>query len=196
MCEKKGFSAKEIKTLIVECDKAKRENKPLVGVFKKFAKDNERSFGSVRNFYYGFLSKARGGNERCCRYVKGYDLTVSKPERFTVGETKNLIDKVVSGKRENKSLRSIMYELGGGDDKLMLRYQNKYRNLLKTEPNAFSEQRERTSFVRKKRDFQTLREEIGEMVEGATSKIVADNLALTKRVAELQTENATLKSGT
>jgi len=34
------------------------------------------------------------------------------------------------------------------------------------------------------------------MVEGATAKIVADNLALTKRVAELQTENATLKSGT
>lgn len=197
MCKRKGFSDKEIKKLLCLAGRAKRENKSLITAFKEFSDESGRSFGAVRNFYYDFLAKAEKSGGDYLKYVNGLNLSVGKSERFTAEETDKLLFKVIQGKKENKSLRRIMYDLGDGDEKLTLRYQNKYRNLISKEPNILIETEKRAENRRnfKSTRSRAVREDLQSMVETASGRLKAENAVLVKRVAELQKENASLKGG-
>lgn len=197
MHKRKGFSDKEIKKLLCLAGKAKRENKPLITAFKEFSRASGRSFGAVRNFYYDFLAKAEKYGKDYPKYVNGLNLSAVKSEKFTAEETNKLVYGVIEGKKENKSLRRIMYELGDGDEKLILRYQNKYRNLISKEPNILIETEKRAESRRnfKSTYSRAVREDLQSMVETASERLKTENAVLVKRVAELQKENASLKGG-
>lgn len=47
-----------------------------------------------------------------------------------------LLETVLHGQAQGMSVRSITMQMGGGDKKAMLRYQNKYRSLVKNNPEA------------------------------------------------------------
>ncbi len=49
-------------------------------------------------------------------------------------ELRTLVETMLLGQAEGKSVRSIAFALGKGDKKSMLRYQNKYRGLLRSNP--------------------------------------------------------------
>ena len=54
---------------------------------------------------------------------------------FTEPEVEQLVENVLRGRAKGQSVRACLQELSGGDHSLMLRYQNKYRSVLKNRPS-------------------------------------------------------------
>jgi hypothetical protein len=108
------------------------KNEKLSLVFSKFAKNRGRAKGSVRNFYYDFLKLCRENPVLGEKYFASLP-KVNKIKPFDEVETEYLIRKILIGKKNNVSVRRTIIEISKGDEKLMLRYQNKYRNVLKNE---------------------------------------------------------------
>lgn len=113
-----GFSKREINDLLDCAKRAKLNGAPLVDVFWEHAKVYKRSAGSVRNFYYQYL-KTQGENME--------ELAVSKLKNFTKCETVDILKQVLVGTAKGASVRSVIAKMSGGDEKLSLRIQNKYR---------------------------------------------------------------------
>ena len=113
---------KQIAELMLLAKKAKGNGEPLVCVFKDFSKRYSLSAGSVRNVYYKSLKAGKGAKR---------GLTAKSVVPFTSEEEKQLIKKVLTARRNTTSMREAFLEVASGDEKLALRYQNKYSNMLK-----------------------------------------------------------------
>jgi len=84
-----------------------------------------RKPNSVRNYYYMQL-----------REQAGQDLRRAAPfEMFTEEEVHDLLRQVLSARGRGQSVRSCVMDLSHGDRALMLRYQNKYRAILRKRPD-------------------------------------------------------------
>ena len=68
------------------------------------------------------------------KILEGKDLKAGAIVPFTEEETDEMLKKVLTEKSKGMSVRRAIRNLCGGDEKLMLRMQNKYRNLLKKQP--------------------------------------------------------------
>ena len=126
----KGFSKREIEQLAAMAEGAKENGMNLSDVFERFAAEHKRAKGSVRNFYYEFVRMCAEDEVLRAKYFKHLP-TVSRAEMFDDDQARFLIRKILIGKQNNKSVRRTILELANGDEKLALRYQNKYRNLRK-----------------------------------------------------------------
>ena len=82
--------------------------------------------------------KNEKGDERIVRLLDGSSLSVEKIREFTEEETDNALKSILAEKSKGLSVRRAIFNLSGGDDKLMLRLQNKYRNTLKKEPERIA----------------------------------------------------------
>ena len=80
-----------------------------------------RKPNSIRNYYY--LKLRESGEHTKTAFVPFGDEEVSM-----------LLKEMLTGQATGKSVRGIALELADGDKKAMLRYQNKYRSLLKSDP--------------------------------------------------------------
>lgn len=117
-----GWSYEEIDTLFQEARLACENGKPIKSVFDKVAMLTGRKPNSIRNYYYLKLKE----NE-------DFGKTTFVP--FEKDEVEDLIRAMLRGQAEGKSVRGIASEMGGGDKKKMLRYQNKYRSMLRNNPD-------------------------------------------------------------
>ena len=63
---------------------------------------------------------------------------MEKIREFTEEETDEAIRSILKEKSKGISVRRAIFNLAKGDDKLMLRLQNKYRNTLKKEPSRIA----------------------------------------------------------
>ncbi len=133
-----GFSIEEIKELVQMCSSCDQNDGGLSKVFEKFAKRHGRAKGSVRNFYYSLLSKAQVGDCTAKEFLQGTNLKASEVVKFTDKEEKELIRAVLDGKSKGKSVRRSITDYTNGDQKLALRYQNKYRNILAKKPTLIT----------------------------------------------------------
>lgn len=129
----KGFTEDEIVELATMCEGARNRGENLSSVFIDFAKKWGRAKGSVRNFYYDLVKECNLDAEFCNRFF-GNMPRVNKPLSFSNEETAELVRKIIIGKKLNKSVRKTIFELANGDERLALRYQNKYRNVCKRSP--------------------------------------------------------------
>ena len=121
----KDFTSKEINELILECKIAKENGTGLLTVFNKIAKKYNKASGSIRNLYY----KIVGSKEKLFNDTEiPNSLKPAFITEFTRAETKNVIKIILKNKTQGKSVRKTVYELANGNEKLALRYQNKYRN--------------------------------------------------------------------
>lgn len=116
-----GWTEEETKTLFEEVRIADSEGRSVKSVFDKISEITGRKPNSIRNYYYLKL-KENGGEAR------------SSFTPFGEEEIDDLLKNMLKGAAEGKSVRGIALELAGGDKKVMLRYQNKYRSLLKSDP--------------------------------------------------------------
>ena len=131
-----GWDISEIKILMNLV--SKREEKSLVEVFDNFAKQTNRKTFSVRNFYYKLLELANIDNKIAQVLNKnGIENAEIRTNHFSSTETENLL-RVLLNNEKNISVRRACMELAKGDDTLMMRYQNKYRNALKNQPELVS----------------------------------------------------------
>ena len=117
-----GWSEKEEKMLFGLAQEALDRGLPVKSAFDRLAEETGRRPNSIRNFYY--LRRRESGMATSGSFVP-----------FEQDEVEMLIKKMLLGQAEGKSVRSIAMEMGGGDKKVMLRYQNKYRSVVRTSPD-------------------------------------------------------------
>ncbi len=131
-----GWDISEIKILMNLV--SKREEKSLIEVFDNFAKQTNRKTFSVRNFYYKLLELANIDDKIAQVLNKnGIENAEIRTNHFSSTETENLL-RILLNNEKNISVRRACMELAKGDDTLMMRYQNKYRNALKNQPELVS----------------------------------------------------------
>jgi hypothetical protein len=90
--------------------------------FAEVAKQTKRKPNSVRNYYYKFLADNK-----------------AKVSPFTTTEVNNILREIVLGTSRGESVRSICLRLANGDKSKMLRHQNKYRAVLRMQPQRIED---------------------------------------------------------
>ncbi len=202
-----GYKEKDVYAL-AEFIKEKGETS-LSNVFEKFGALYGKAKGTVRNLYYAVAKKSNLDKEFCQKYLGGKPIKISKIEEFSKQDEKQLIKDILIKKNKGKSVRSIIMEMANGDAKTALRYQNKYRNAIKNNPELINEiileinsQGEKVSIennMHKKSivsdaQFNKLKSEIDSLVEKISSKIKKENQYLKERINRLENENLKLIS--
>ncbi len=133
MAKINGYTEEEAKKLIGFVSEGKSKGKTLTYLFETYGREYGRAKGSVRNYYYA-LMKNQKADERIVQLLDGTSLSVEKIQSFTEEETENALRSILAEKSKGISVRKAICNLAKGDDKLMLRLQNKYRNTLKKNP--------------------------------------------------------------
>lgn len=191
---------KELFSLAVE---AKQRGVSLGSVFEDFAKRNGFSKGSVRNLYYASLKKVNQSEEQRREYLGEDKLTANKIVAFESAEEDMLLKKILTGVAEGKSVRRAILDITD-DPKTALRYQNKYRNLLRYNFNKVSEAQKRVvkemglsydpfSQRRESKSIAMLKKEINGLYDRIAQSVKRENEILLKRLNESREENLRLK---
>lgn len=124
-----GWQEAEISKLREAVYNAGGNGEPLRGVFEQIGHSLGRKPNSVRNFYYACLKR-----EDADRVPHAAPF-----QTFTPDEVRSLVREVLVARSKGISVRACVQNMAGGDRKLMLRYQNKYRSVLKTRPEMVCE---------------------------------------------------------
>ncbi len=133
-----GYTEEEARNLVEYIKEGKRKGKTLTYLFATYGLEHGRAKGSVRNYYYALMKNERG-DERIVKLLDGSQLSVEKIKEFSPEETDDVLRSILREKSKGISVRRAIFNLSGGDDKLMLRLQNKYRNMLKKQPEKIAE---------------------------------------------------------
>jgi len=120
-----GWSERETNMLWDEVKTAGSSGLPLRNVFETVAHSTGRKPNSVRNYYYTNMKTGTTPPEIA-------SLRVLPFMPFREGEAENLLRSVLTARSRGESVRACVLKLANGDRSLMLRYQNKYRALLRT----------------------------------------------------------------
>ena len=120
-----GWREDEIDQLWREIQRANASGQPLRSVFEEMGGRLGRKPNSVRNYYYMQL-----------RGQEGDTLRRAQPfETFTEAEVRSLLKSVLRARAQGQSVRACVMALSQGDHARMLRYQNKYRAVIKSRPD-------------------------------------------------------------
>ncbi len=124
-----GWQAAESDRLMDAVQKAAQEGIPLKLVFEQVSTDLNRKPNSIRNYYYQLM-----------RDTPQDHLKRAAPfELFSPEDVHELIREVLIGKAKGLSVRACVMNKADGDKSLMLRYQNKYRAIMKNKPHMLEE---------------------------------------------------------
>lgn len=118
-----GWSPGEDAQLFSLAAEAQKKKTPLRAVFDEVAMRTGRKPNSVRNYYY---MRVRNGAEPGFTHRRAF-------APFTEEESILLLEEVLRAQAQGESVRACTLRLAEGNDKAMLRYQNKYRSLLKND---------------------------------------------------------------
>ncbi len=124
-----GWRDEESDTLFSAVREASRQGTPLRSVFEQVASSLGRKPNSIRNYYYAQLrQRPETGLNRAAPF-----------QTFTEEEVRELLRTVLMARGQGISVRACVMRMAGGDRGLMLRYQNKYRSILKNRPHLLAE---------------------------------------------------------
>ncbi len=112
-----------------EVEKAKTGNLPIIRAFEAISERTGLKVNTVRNYYYRYINSITDG-EDSSQGVRKTKSTRAKGRPFTQEEVDMLMTTMLKAQAEGKSVRGCANELSGGDAKLLIRYQNKYRNVI------------------------------------------------------------------
>ena len=175
-----GYTEEEATGLIEYIYSGKNAGKTLSYLFETYGKEHNRAKGSVRNYYYSFLKQRQ--DERVRRILEGKNLSAGEIRPFTEEETDEMLRKVLTEKRKGMSVRRAIR-----NEKLMLRMQNKYRNLLKKQPERVRRAAEAAGIVEEKSFLQRkLEREIDALYERIASDLREENARLKAELEKLR----------
>ena len=123
-----GWSEDENKLLWETADEAQQQGLPLKAVFERIAQQTGRRPNSIRNYYYACLRQQPDAADHAPAF-----------QPFTPEETHELLRQVLMARGRGMSVRACVMQLSGGSHSRMLRYQNKYRTILKTRPELIAQ---------------------------------------------------------
>ena len=116
-----GWTEQEDAALLERVLDARRSRRPLKTAFDAVAETTHRRPNSVRNHYYTQLKPAERAEPAF--------------SPFSEEETDRLLNAVLLALSNGQSVRACTLSMADGDTRRMLRFQNKYRALLKTQPD-------------------------------------------------------------
>lgn len=187
-----GYTEEEAKNLVSYITAGKRDGKTLSGLFASFAQKTGRAKGSVRNYYYALLRST--GDKRVRDILRGTQLKAEKIMPFSEEETDRIIKEILISRSKGISVRKAVLNLAGGDDKLMLRYQNKYRNVVSKQPERI-ERLMRECGIKGGTDEarRRIEDEINVLYDRLAASLKEENKRLTTLLKRLTDENALLR---
>ncbi len=181
-----GYTEEEATGLIEYIYAGKNAGKTLTYLFETYGRDHNRAKGSVRNYYYAFLKKR--DDLRVKAILEGKELKAGEIKPFTEEETEEMLKKVLLEKSKGLSVRKAIMNVSGGDEKLMLRIQNKYRNLAKKQPERIMQAAEKAGIPEEK---SFLQRKLEREIDALYSRLAID---LRKENAQLRDELEKLRS--
>ncbi len=179
-----GYTEEEATGLIEYIYAGKNAGKTLTWLFETYGKEHGRAKGSVRNYYYNFLKST--SDDRVNRILDGKNLQAGSIRPFTEEETDEMLKAVLAEKRKGISVRKAIMNVSGGDGRLMLRMQNKYRNLVKKQPERVAKAAkeagvEENSFLKRR-----LEREIDALYERLAGDLRRENAILRAEIERLR----------
>lgn len=123
-----GWQQEENDLLFGAVKEAAAEGTPLRDVFVQVGEQLNRKPNSIRNYYYAKVKETP-------------ELAPSKNtfRAFEPEELHSLLRDVLMAKGRGESVRACVIRRANGDRSAMLRYQNKYRSVLKNKPELLKE---------------------------------------------------------
>ena len=115
-----GWNSAEEELLQRAVDRCRAAGEPLRTAFLQTAQQTGRRPNSVRNHYY---ASSKAGGDAAPAFLP-----------FSEEESLSLLKTVLLAKSAGESVRACTLRIAEGDTRRMLRYQNKYRALLKSRP--------------------------------------------------------------
>lgn len=197
-----GYSAQEAEGLVEYISEGKRAGKTLTSLFMSYGNRHGRASGSVRNYYYQLLKTK---DEKAKRILRGKGLRAEKIKEFTESETDEMLRNILIERSKGVSVRRAIQKISNGDDRLMLRYQNKYRNMLKKQPERIRETARdmgldelvvlKSSAARNNKDFleRRLEKEINDLYDRLALSLKNENERLKETLRQLNEENELLR---
>lgn len=126
-----GYTRREAEELVRTIGEGRRMGKTLTSLFAAYGRTHGRAGGSVRNYYYKLLK-----TDAAAPLLEGKGLRAETIVPFTEQETDQMLHGILAERKKGCSVRRAIANVCGGDPKKMLRYQNKYRNMLKKQPDV------------------------------------------------------------
>ena len=186
-----GYTEEEARSLVSFVCEGINAGNTLSGIFASYAQKTGRAKGSVRNYYYALLRTT--GDERVKNLLRGTNLKAEKIVQFSEEETDKILKAILTQKSRGISVRRAVINLSGGDDKLMLRYQNKYRNVLSKQPERIEKLMEECGLNSSDEARKKLENEINDLYDRLASGLKEENKKLTLMIKRLSDENSLLK---
>ncbi len=199
-----GYKEKDVLGLI---NALKNHKGTLSLAFKSYAKTCGKSVGTIRNLYYKLVKTSKSNKEFCDKYLNGKPLSSNQIIFFQGDEDRNLIKEILLLKCEGYSIRHAISNLTNGDEKLALRYQNKFRSVKKDNPKLYNSvieeiRREKPSVnltliedkLPTEYDFKLkrLKDEINFLYDSLIKSVKKENQILKQKNRSLMLENARL----
>lgn len=192
-----GYTVEEAESLVEYISEGKGEGKTLSYLFEAYGKTHGRAKGSVRNYYYALL-KSRS-DERVSAILRGKNLAAEEIKEFTEEETDRVLTEILTERSKGLSVRRAIRNIAGEDEKLMLRLQNKYRNVLKKQPERIKAAMlklgyEEADMTGERRDalkrrieseINSLYDKINDALKKENERLAAENRALKNRLKEI-----------
>ena len=132
-----GFKKEDVLALIDFLKDKKGES--LSCLFEKYARYSGKAKGTIRNLYYTISKLSLSDKAFCEKYLDGKPITVEERVEFLPCQERALLTQIIKKKMDGFSVRKAVKALALGEEKLALRYQNKFRSLLKTSPSLVKE---------------------------------------------------------
>lgn len=186
-----GYTEEEAASLVEYIADGRKRGQTLSGLFEGYAKKTGRAKGSVRNYYYALLRST--GDERVKKMLRGKNLRAEKILPFTEEETDKILREILKQKQQGISVRRAVLNLSGGDDKLMLRYQNKYRNVLTKQPERIERLMREAGITSGDEARKRLEAEINGLYDRLAESLRDENKKLSALIKRLTDENALLR---
>ena len=186
-----GYTEEEARGLVEYIADGRKRGQTLSGLFENYAKKTGRAKGSIRNYYYALLRTT--GDSRVKQILRGKGLYAEKITPFSEAETDKILREIIMQKQKGFSVRRAVLNLSGGDDKLMLRYQNKYRNVLTKQPERIEKLMRECGLDSRDEARTRLENEINGLYDRLAESLKNENKKLTALIKRLTDENALLK---
>lgn len=186
-----GYTKEEAQSLVKFVCEGKGQGKTLTRIFEEYAKNSGRAKGSVRNYYYALLKSTDNAEVR--EILKDTRLKAEDIRPFTDEETDKILKAILNERSRGVSVRRAVLNLAGGDDKLMLRYQNKYRNVLAKQPERIKRLMRDAGYNVTDDGRKAIEDKINSLYDELNASLKEENKRLTAVIKKLTDENFLLR---
>ncbi len=200
----KGFSDSEAKKFINFIKKGVQDGKDLTKLFKEYSLVSGRAQGSLRNYYYKTVNDCKKDSKLKTKLGVTSEMYPTFIKAFNESEEESLLKEVLLGLGNGKSVRSTISKLANNNECLALRYQNKYRNLLRDKREFVMQV---ASTIKDKnginvnpyentvfnKEYDSYEEQLESLIKKLIFTIKQENISLKDKVLKLEKENKKLK---